>query len=225
VDAASYRCQDALRKGTEGVRLVNRTNSPLPATASGSRPSAARERILATVDRLFYDEGIRAVGVHRVVDESRVTRVTLYRHFPTKDDLVLAYLRRRAEDDRRQVADVVAAHEGDPAAALRELGRRLVETGFGDMQRGCPFINAAAEFADLGHPARQIATEHRVWFTDVMEDLLRAAGDPQPAATARVLMMLRTGAVVSAALDEFPAPEQEFLDALDRFLDSAARAN
>jgi AcrR family transcriptional regulator len=184
-----------------------------------TRPSAARRRILDTVDRLFYDEGIRSVGVHRVVDEAGVTRVTLYRHFPTKDDLVLAYLRRRAEGDRQQVGAVLEAFEGDPRGALRELARGLVESGLGDLHRGCPFINAAAEFSHLDHPARRAATEHRAWVIGVMEDLLRAAGDPRAPATARLLMMLRTGAVVGTALDEQPAPGPDYLDAVDLVLE------
>jgi AcrR family transcriptional regulator len=200
--------------------VTNLASGPQPAATTPPRPSAARERILATVDRLFYDEGIRAVGVHRVVEESRVTRVTLYRHFPTKDDLVAAYLRRRADRDRQQVAEVLEAHPGDCRAALRALARVLVDSGFPDMHRGCPFINAAAEYSDPGSPVRRVVTEHRNWMREVMEDLCRAWGDPHPPATARLLMMLRTGAVVAAALDEQPDPGAGFLDAVDQILDS-----
>jgi AcrR family transcriptional regulator len=192
-----------------------------PAAAASPRPSAARDRILDTVDRLFYEEGIRAVGVHRVVEESHVTRVTLYRHFPAKDDLVVAYLRRRAEGDRQQVEQVRAAHAGDPRETLRELARVLVETGFEAMPRGCPFINAAAEFSDVRHPARRVVTEHRNWFTGVLEGVLRELGDPLAPVNARLLMMLRTGAVVAAALDETTKPAADFLDAVDRIVDEA----
>lgn len=221
MDAASYCCPGAVRKGRgRGTisEMARHLDAPAVPDTPGPRPSAARTRILDTVDRLFYDEGIRSVGVHRVVDEAGVTRVTLYRHFPAKDDLVVAYLRRRAEADRQQVARVMADNADAPREALRALARHLVDTGFGEMQRGCPFINAAAEFADLAHPARRIVTEHRVWVTRVMEDLLRDAGDARPAATARQLMMLRTGAVVSSALDEQPGPGPDFLDAVDRLL-------
>jgi AcrR family transcriptional regulator len=184
------------------------------------RPSAARDRILDTADRLFYAEGIRAVGIHRLVDESRVTRVTLYRHFPTKDELVAAYLRRRAEYDRQQVTAVIAAHDDDPREALRALARLLVENGFRDLHRGCPFVNAAAEFADTAHPVRLVVTEHRAWFVEVTEALMRRLGDPRPAATARLLMMLRTGAVMGAALDESDDLGADFLAAIDRVLDT-----
>ena len=71
-------------------------NAPGRQRAATRRPSAARERILTAVDQLFYNEGIHAVGMSRVVDQSEVTRVTLYRHFSSKDDLIGAYLGRRA---------------------------------------------------------------------------------------------------------------------------------
>jgi AcrR family transcriptional regulator len=185
--------------------------------------TSARERILLAADRLFYDEGVRVVGVDRVVAESDVSRMTFYRHFPAKDDLVVAYLRRRADGDRRQVWQVLDSHVEDPRGALRELARYLVETGFGNLHRGCPFINAAAEFSDPDHPARRAVAEHRVWLTDVFEDLVRALGDPRPADTAHLLMMLRTGAVVAAALDGQAAPGQEFVDAVDRIVDWGTR--
>src|SRR3954469_21253133 len=91
------------------------------ATTPGGRSSAARERILATADRLFYNEGIHAVGIQRVIAESSVTRVTLYRHFPSKDDLISAYLELRAEYDRAQVGGIIQAHPDDPRQALTEL--------------------------------------------------------------------------------------------------------
>src|SRR6476620_5154480 len=87
--------------------------------------SEARERILATADRLFYNEGIHAVGIQRVIAESSVTRVTLYRHFPSKDDLIAAYLERRAEYDRAQVGGIIEAHPDDPRQALTELATAL----------------------------------------------------------------------------------------------------
>jgi AcrR family transcriptional regulator len=195
-------------------------DSGAPPAARAERRSAARDRILATADRLFYDQGIRTVGVHRLVEESRVTRVTLYRHFPTKDELVAAYLRRRATDDRQQVLEIVAAHDDDPREALRALSRLLVDNGFRDMHRGCPFVNAAAEFADSEHPVRLVVAEHRAWFVELMEGLLRRLGDPRPAATARLLMMLRTGAVTGAALDESNELGADFLAAVDQVLDT-----
>jgi len=89
-----------------------------PQSAVPRRPSAARASILAAADRLFYAEGIRAVGVDRVVSEAQVTRVTFYRHFPSKDDLIAAYLQQRLHRDQGQLAQLRREHPDDPLAVL-----------------------------------------------------------------------------------------------------------
>lgn len=186
-------------------------------TASG-RTSEARERILHTADRLFYDEGIRAVGIQRIVAEAAVTRVTLYRHFPSKDDLIAAYLERRAVYDRDQVNGIVEAHPDDPLAALGELATALTRDDFGAVRRGCPFINASAEF--LGsHASRVKAREHRRWVTERIEELLRRADHRAPSSTAEQLMMVRTGAVVSGALDANGRLNDDFLECWSKLID------
>jgi len=189
-----------------------------PAASRPPRPSQARERILTTADRLFYDEGIHAVGIHRVVEEAAVTRVTLYRHFPSKDDLISAYLERRAQYDRDQVGGLIARYPGDPRRVLTELATVLTDDDFGAMRRGCPFINASAEFTG-GHPARVHAREHRRWVTAELEALLVRVGHRTPAATADQLMMLRTGAVVSGALDGNERLSEDFLAGWEKLVD------
>lgn len=187
------------------------------ARASG-RTSQAKERILLTADRLFYNEGIHAVGIQRIVAESAVTRVTLYRHFPSKDDLIAAYLERRAKYDHNQVNGILAAHPGDPRAALAELATALTRDDFGAMRRGCPFINASAEFTG-SHPARVHARDIRRWATLRIEELLREVGHRDPISTADQLMMLRTGAVVSCALDENDQLREDFLECWAKLID------
>lgn len=182
------------------------------------RPSAARERILATADRLFYNEGIHAVGVHRIVEEAAVTRVTLYRHFPSKDELIAAYLQRRGDFDRQQVAGLVEANADDPRRALRELASVLTRDDFAAMKRGCPFINASAEFTG-DHAARVQAAEIRDWVTQQLRDLLARLGHHSPEATAYQLMMIRTGAVVSGALDHDEHLSRHFNDCWNKLID------
>lgn len=182
------------------------------------RPSAARERIVATADRLFYEEGIHAVGIQRIVAEAKVTRVTLYRHFPSKDDLVSAYLARRAQHDHDQVDGIIAAHPDDPRQALTELATALTRDDFGAVQRGCPFINASAEFVGT-HPARVHAYEIRRWVTGRIEELLRRVDHRDPRAGAEQLMMVRTGAVVSGALDRNARLTEDFLSCWERLID------
>ncbi|QIG45691.1 TetR/AcrR family transcriptional regulator [Nocardioides anomalus] len=186
------------------------------------KPSAARERILATADRLFYEEGIHAVGIQRIVAESEVTNVTLYRHFPSKDDLVSAYLQRRSDFDHAQVDGIVERHQGDPRAALDELAEALTRDDFGQVPRGCPFINASAEFTG-GHPARVHAREIRTWVTRRIEELLEQLDHRTPRATAEQLMMVRTGAVVSGALDANPELTADFLDCWAALIDAGLR--
>src|SRR5689334_1650923 len=100
------------------------------------RPSAARQRILDTADRLFYNEGIHAVGVNRIVAEAAVTRVTLYRHFPSKNDLISGYLEGRAQFDHAQIDGLIAEYPDDPRRALTELGTALTRDDFAAVQRG-----------------------------------------------------------------------------------------
>ena len=188
------------------------------AETAGRRPSQARERILLTADRLFYNEGIHAVGIQRVVAESGVTRVTLYRHFPSKDDLVAAYLERRAQYDRDQVNGIVDAHRDDPRPALTELATALTRDDFGAVRRGCPFINASAEFTG-SHPALERSLEHRAWVTERIEELLVRLDHRAPRSTAQQLMMVRTGAVVSCALDGNDRLNDDFLECWGRLID------
>ena len=188
----------------------------MPETAR--RPSEARQRILLTADRLFYNEGIHAVGIQRVVEEAGVTRVTLYRHFPSKDDLIAAYLDRRGEYDHAQVIGIIDAHPDDPRAALSELATALTRDDFGAVQRGCPFINASAEFTG-SHPSRVRALAIRAWVTERIEELLRRLEHRTPRSTAQQLMMVRTGAVVSCALDQNSELNQDFLDCWNGLID------
>jgi AcrR family transcriptional regulator len=188
--------------------------------AAGSRRSAARGRILAAADRLFYSEGIHSVGVHRLVEESEVTRVTFYRHFPSKDDLIAGYLEDRAGRARRRITQVIEDSNGDARAALRELGRVFTSETFAAEYRGCPFINASAEFAALGHPARVLAAAQRAWIADTIEGLLRDMGHRAPARAARQLLMLQTGAIFGVAIDGTAGLDTIFLEAWDRLIGS-----
>jgi AcrR family transcriptional regulator len=185
---------------------------------TAGRFSEARERILATADRLFYDEGIHAVGIQRIVEEAAVTRVTLYRHFPSKDDLVSAYLSRRADHDHAQVDGIIAAHPDDPRVALTELATALTRDDFAGISRGCPFINASAEFTG-SHPARLHAGEIRRWVVERLEELLRRLDHADPVTAAQQLMMVRTGAVVSGALDANDRLSADFLQAWEKLID------
>ncbi|WP_345770362.1 TetR/AcrR family transcriptional regulator [Blastococcus saxobsidens] len=181
------------------------------------RPSAARERLLRAASATFYAEGIRGVGVDRVIGEAGVTRATFYRHFPGKDDLVVAYLEAVDVGVRERVG---AAPTTANAAAgfLRGLaggiGDELCRRAF----RGCPFINAAAEFPDATHPVHRAVLAHRRWLEDVVRHGFAAAGHPDPAEATRRFVMLRDGAMVAGYLADPGTARTTLLAAVDDLL-------
>jgi AcrR family transcriptional regulator len=171
-----------------------------------SEPSPAktstRERIIEAATELFYAQGLRAVSADKIIERVGITKVTFYRHFRTKDDLIVAYLERQAARERADVAATLAKAGGDPDAALslfaENVGAASCTPGF----RGCPFINAAAEYPDPDHPVRQTVAAHRSWFKAVLEKMISPLGLAEPESTADQLVLLRDGAMVSGYLGD-----------------------
>jgi len=165
---------------------------------------SARERLVEVASRLFYSEGIRAVGVDRVIAEAGVAKATLYAHFASKDELVAAYLARHSDRWATAVEERVAPRRWAPAAsspmalaAFDVLAERAASPGY----RGCPFINAAAEFPEPGPVADQV-TAHRRRVRETFSDLLGAPGrDPGRLA---MIVALYDGAMSAAYLDRDP---------------------
>jgi AcrR family transcriptional regulator len=125
----------------------------------------------------------------------------LFKHFPTKDHLVAAYLERRAERGRLRLTELRESHSAEPHLVLTAIAD--VVDDYRDLPgfRGCEFINAAAEFADPAHPAHRLAVDHRQWVTDFLAEVLADMGHTDPTDTARAMMMVRTGALVGASLE------------------------
>lgn len=188
-------------------------------SATGQRPSEARARLLSTAGRIFYAEGIRAVGIDRVIAEAQVTRATLYRHFPGKDDLILAYLR-DADLAIRAQADAALGAGLTPADTLRAITGAIIggiqSPGF----RGCAFLNAAAEYPSPEHPVHQAVLDHRQWFLDTVTGLMaRLPGGPaEPAA--RHYVMLRDGAMAAGCLYDPALIGETLRDAVEGLLRS-----
>jgi AcrR family transcriptional regulator len=164
------------------------------------RVSEARERLLRVASELFYREGIHSVGMDKVLAEASVTRATMYRHFSGKEALVAAYLEREDEVIRGYFAAI--AEVDAPAGRVVEI---VVDAIADDIERyhtrGCPFINAAAEYPDASSEVRQIVARHRDWFRSTLGDALGAAGIAEPAAVAGALVLLRDAALVGGYLD------------------------
>lgn len=183
--------------------------------------SEARLRILEAADRLFYREGLRAVGIDRVIAEAGVAKATLYAHFPSKDDLILAVLQWREERTNGFFAAAMGRHVGAGAdrltafyAALREL---LGDPDF----RGCCFINAAVEIADPDHPAFRFVQGQKRRFHAFLAGIVEeAVGRPAPQ-LAEAAAVLTDGAIVTAVIRRSAAPADTAGEAVRRLVSAA----
>ena len=169
------------------------------ASRSAVRPSPARQRLLKAATELFYREGIHSVGVDRIIEAAGVTRATMYKQFDGKEGLVLAYL--DGEDQQLRGLFAQAAGESSDPLVLLDLTIAGIEHDIRERHtRGCPFINAAAEYPDDG-PVRALIADHREWFRATLRQLADAAGLTEPDAVAASLVLLRDAALVGGYLD------------------------
>lgn len=177
--------------------MVSITEIALDDIATSGMP--ARDRLLAAAAALFYREGIHSVGVDRVIEVAGVTRATLYKQFAGKEALVLAYL--AGEDAVLRAMFEAASTSG---ASRKDLLPQVVAGIAQDIElrhtRGCPFINAAAEYPDAG-PVRALIAAHRDWFRGTLHDVAAAAGLRDPDEVAGALVLLRDAALVGGYLD------------------------
>jgi AcrR family transcriptional regulator len=184
-----------------------------PSPAGRSEP---RERLLATAAELFYRDGIHSVGVDRIVETATVTRATFYRHFPGKEDLVRAYL--QSEDEQLRTLFAAGAEAADsPETMLEAIIQGIAADVVHNHVRGCPFINAAAEYPDPESPVRKAIQSHRDWFHGTLLAAFEAAGADDAPQRARALVLLRDAALVGGYLD---GPEA----VLDTFVSTARQA-
>lgn len=183
-------------------------------SVAGVKASPARERLLDAAARLFYAEGINRVGVDRVINEAQVTRATFYRHFPSKEDLVLSYVRRQDRSLRERV-DGAFTTTDDPDELLTAIIQGVRDEIGSESFRGCPYINVAAEYPQAGDPVREAVADHRAWFSDTVVTLLTAAKHPDPAYAAQLLVMLRDGAQVGGYLDDRAGAQATFVRAAE----------
>jgi AcrR family transcriptional regulator len=157
-----------------------------------------RARILAVARELFYRNGIRAVGVDAIAEAAGTNKMTLYRHFASKDELVADYLRESARVAAASRERLEAEHPRDALAQLRGWIARMAERLASADERGCPLVNAAVELPEKSHPARRVIEEfktaERAWLIRVC----RASGLREPELLADELHLLLEGARVTA---------------------------
>jgi AcrR family transcriptional regulator len=165
------------------------------------KPSV-RERLLDAADELFYEEGVRTVGIDKVIERAGVAKASLYSTFGSKDELVRAYLTRRREARQERLTAIVAAHP-EPRAKILAIYDSLAESSRRPGFKGCAFINASAE-APAGSAAEQVTDELRGWVRALFRDLATQAGAADPEQLANQLFVLYDGAIVGARLDHAP---------------------
>jgi AcrR family transcriptional regulator len=182
------------------------------------RESAARRRLLGTARRLFYTEGIHTVGIDRIIAEAGVAKATFYNHFASKDELVRAYI--QGQDQSARDATFQLPQQPPRAmifAILDRIGEAALQPGY----RGCPFMNATAEYADPAHPVREAISEHRQWYHDFLRGLLAADGHTDPGRTAEILVILSDGLLSSGYVDDPTELRELTREAVTRVLDGS----
>ena len=165
-----------------------------------STTSEARLRILETADRLFYREGVRAVGIDRVIAEAGVAKATLYAHFPSKDDLIVATLKHREESVRAFFRSAMERHGKRTRDKLRAFFAAVKEWFESPGFRGCAFINAAVELADPKHPGSKFVREHKERFREMIDTFVAEAVGKAHSKLTPAVAILVEGAVVTAVI-------------------------
>lgn len=187
------------------------------------RKSLARDRIFATAKDLFYRHGIRAIGVDTIVEVSGIAKTSLYRWFSTKDDLIAAFL----QDENREFWhhwDLVSArYGGRPQAELVAHVDWISSYVRGPKFRGCPFLNFAAEFPNVDHPARKVCEANKSQMRRRLFDLAKAANLSEPEELADGLVLLIEGAFANSQVLGKAGPAQTLAKAAKALIEAANR--
>jgi AcrR family transcriptional regulator len=163
--------------------------------------NSASERIRATAASLFYNQGIRATGVDKIIEDSGVAKMTFYKHFKTKETLIAEYLQARDQQWWKWVETALKQYKADdsekPLVIFDALEQRLQRP----FRRGCAFVNAMAELADPNHAGYQVALLHKRKVEAFVSNTCTAVGYLAPEELARELVLLLEGALVTAQRD------------------------
>lgn len=163
-----------------------------------SERQRARERVLEAAGALFYRDSVHAVGVDAIARKAGVAKISLYRNYDSKDDLVVAYLARRRADFWHQWDDAFARYAQDPRAQLDAIMGYLAERTAQPGYRGCPFLNFCCEFPEDSHPGRAIAEAVKREMSQRLLRIARALGVHEPKRLAEALLLLVEGAYATS---------------------------
>lgn len=173
-----------------------------------------RDRILQAAETLFYQDGITRVTVDAIAERAASTKMTLYRHFASKEALVLAWIRLLTEDYSQVFAQLAAEFPGDPRAQILGFARFLADNLAGTLQRGCPFTNTLAETTGQFPEVRALIFAHKRRQFAQLARLCAEAGLPMPEAQAKTITLMLEGLQVVAQNDGFDGAAEFVLETL-----------
>jgi AcrR family transcriptional regulator len=188
--------------------------------AQALRRGSARERVFRAAADLFHGKGIRAVGVETIAAEANTTKMSLYRNFPSKDELVVAWLR---DHDLRfwETWDAISRASGsDARRQLKTLFDLLAKRVAEPSARGCPMANAAVEITEKDHPARKVIQAHKAKVRARLAELCTRMGAPDATLLADQLYLLMEGAQTSSRVPGARAPASNVARAADAVLNA-----
>lgn len=184
-----------------------------------SKSSPARDRILGAASELFYQKGFQNVGINEVIAASEVAKRTFYRHFSSKDRLMLEVMRYRAQEWLQWFEDSLERPDSTPKEKLLRsfdvLGEWYAQPDF----RGCPFINAVLEIADAEHPAHQVSVALRAAIRHHIMKLAAEAGVQNPESFSQQYLLLIGGASLMATIEGTPSGAKHARQALSVLID------
>jgi AcrR family transcriptional regulator len=182
---------------------------------------SAREKILDTAGPLFYEHGFRAIGVDTIVEKSGVAKMSLYRHFPSKDDLIAAYLQTSHDLSVVWMNELIAPYPDDPRAAIHALFEGIAEQARQPVCYGCTFVVAASEFPEHDHPAHQLALAYKQTMLDLLLKLTTQAEASDPLQLAQQLFLLMDGAWAAVRVFGTINPSQSLVSAVRVLLEAS----
>jgi len=156
-----------------------------------------KSHILKVASELFYNNGIQATGVDTIIAEAKVAKMTLYKHFPSKDDLILAYLTERDKEWRAWLEQSVDQIASKPAEKIIGIFDVLDIWFRGPDFNGCAFLNTTAEFTGVSHPFHEASIEHKKHLLEYINKLVEDAGIQQSTQVADSLYLLIEGAIIT----------------------------
>ena len=188
-------------------------------------PGRKRDHLVAVAQKMFCARGFHAVSVDAIIDEAGVARMTLYKNFPSKEDLIVETLRREDRLFRQWLVSAVEARSTRPDDRIFQIFMALHERFAAEGYYGCAFIRASVEFPDPRHPVHRAAEEHKGMIRSYLRGLASDAGARNPIALAEQLYILLEGAITASQLHGDPWPADYAGQAAEQLVIAARRAN